>query len=107
MLWFSVWAVLVVGTLVGAFFLGRRLWRSGVALATELARAAATAQQLADKVDELQRTAAARDTGPTLLADVDTVRRHYDDVRAAARARRGERAARHRRTWASWGAYWR
>jgi hypothetical protein len=106
-LWFSVWAVLVVGTLVGAFFLGRRLWRSAVALAAELSRAAGTAQQLADRVEELRATAADRDTGPTLLADVATVRRRYDEVRAAARGRRGERAARHRRTWASWGAYWR
>ena len=107
MLWFSVWTVLGVGTLVGAFIVGRRLWRSGVALAAELARAAGVAQQLADRVEELRVAAEARDTGPALLADVETVRRRYDDVRAAARARRGERAARHRRTWASWGAYWR
>ncbi|MGY4642422.1 hypothetical protein [Cellulomonas sp. URHB0016] len=107
MLWFSVWTVLVVATLAGAFLLGRRLWRSGVALAAELTRAAAVAEQLADRVEQLRAGAGARETGPSLLADVETVRRRYDDLRAAAHARRGARAARHRRTWASWGAYWR
>ncbi|GIG20335.1 hypothetical protein Cch01nite_10590 [Cellulomonas chitinilytica] len=107
MLWFSVWTVLVVGTLTGAFFLGRRLWRSATALAAELGRAAGAAQELADRVEELRLAAEVRDTGPTVLADVVTVRRRYDAVRAAAHARRAERAERHGRTWASWGAYWR
>ena len=35
MLWTIVWVVLVVATVVGAFFLGRQLWRQGVALAHE------------------------------------------------------------------------
>ncbi|MBO9556163.1 hypothetical protein [Cellulomonas sp.] len=107
MLWFGVWTLLVVGTLVGAFFLGRRLWRSATAFAAELGRAAAAAQQLADRVEELRLAAEPRDTGTTLLADPAVVRLRYDAVRAARHARRAERVERHRRTWASWGAYWR
>ena len=85
MLWFSVWTVLVLATLGGAFLLGRRLWRSGVALATELGRAAEVAEQLAVRVDELQAAAAALrpDTGPNLFDD--PVR----DVRPPRRAARG------------------
>src|SRR5659263_373365 len=38
MLWFTVWSVLVVGTLVGAFFLGRSLYRAARDLLAELER---------------------------------------------------------------------
>ena len=49
MLWFSVWTVLVLATLVGAFLLGRSLWRSSVALLHELSRAADVTAQLAER----------------------------------------------------------
>ena len=39
MLWFTVWTVLVLGTLAGAFFLLRDLYRKGKALTVELGRA--------------------------------------------------------------------
>ena len=56
MLWFSVWFVLVVGTLVGAFVLGRRLWRSARGLLRELENASA----LLERLDALQEEAARR-----------------------------------------------
>lgn len=109
MLWFTVWTVLVVGTLVGAFFLGRRLWRSGVALGRELGVAAQTWDVLARRLDELRSLAEDRagETRPTVLADRDVLRERLDDVRAARDVRRFARAERHRRTWQGWRAYWR
>ena len=79
MLWFSVWTVLVLATLGGAFLLGRSLWRSAVALGRELSRAADVTAQLAERVDELQ----------------------------AAAGRRADREQRHVATRLRWQAYWR
>ncbi|WP_196250875.1 hypothetical protein [Cellulomonas sp. JZ18] len=62
MLWTVVWVVLVLATLVGAFLLGRRLWRSAVALGAELSRASETLAALSERVEELEAAArAARD----------------------------------------------
>lgn len=107
MLWFSVWTVLVLAALGGAFLLGRSLWRSGVALAHELARAAEVTAQLADRVEELQAAAGARDTGPTLFADRAVLRARLDALREAAAGRRAAREARHMTTRLRWQAYWR
>ena len=107
MLWFSVWTVLVLATLGGAFLLGRSLWRSAVALGRELSRAADVAAQLAERVDELQAAASRRDTGPTLFADRDVLRARLDGLREAAAGRRAEREERHVATRLRWQAYWR
>ena len=64
MLWFSVWTLLVIGTLVGAFFLGGHVYRSGRALITEAGRAAELAAVLADRVTELETTAQERPAHP-------------------------------------------
>ncbi|MBO3085588.1 hypothetical protein [Cellulomonas fengjieae] len=106
MLWFSVWTVLVLGTVGGAFLLGRRLWRSAVALGRELSRAADVTAELADKVDRLQAAAGPR-TGPTLFADRDVLRARWDAVREAAADRRVLRRERHVATRLRWTAYWR
>ena len=107
-LWFSVWTVLVLATLGGAFLLGRSLWRSAVALGHELSRAADVAAQLAERVDELQAAARRRrDTGPTLFADRAVLRARLDALREAAAGRRAEREQRHVATRLRWQAYWR
>lgn len=106
MLWFTVWTVLVLATLGGAFLLGRRLWRSAVALGRELSRAADVAAQLADRVDELQAAAETRETGPTLFADRDVLRARLAEVRAGAADRRVEREQRRAATRLRWRAYW-
>jgi hypothetical protein len=106
-LWFSVWTVLVLATLGGAFLLGRRLWRSVVALGHELARAADVTAQLAERVDELQAAAGGRDTGPTLFADRHVLRTRIAVLREAAAARRAEREQRHVATRLGWQAFWR
>ncbi|WP_028048380.1 hypothetical protein [Cellulomonas sp. URHD0024] len=109
MLWFSVWTLLVLATLAGAFFLGRRLWRSGVALGKELGRAAEVLGQLAVRVDELQRAAEALrpETGPTVLADPGEMYDRYAELRVAAAGRRVVRANRRAATRRAWKAYWR
>ena len=107
MLWFSVWTVLVLATLGGAFLLGRSLWRSVVALGHELARAAEVAGQLADRVDELQAAAGTPDTGPTLFADRDVLRARLHQLREAAAGRRVAREERHTATRLRWQAFWR
>jgi hypothetical protein len=107
-LWFTVWTVLVVGTLVGAFFLGRRLWRSGLALGRELARAGQAWEQLAARLAELQALAAENrvDTGPTVLAERGPLVERRAALREERAARRAERERRHWRTRQSWRAYW-
>ncbi|MDC7122709.1 hypothetical protein OMK64_14320 [Cellulomonas fimi] len=108
MLWFTVWTVLVVGTLAGAFVLGRRLWRSGLALGRELARAGQTWEQLSDRLAELQALAAENrvDTGPTVLAPRGPLRERRAVLREERHARRADRAEKHARTRQSWRAYW-
>jgi hypothetical protein len=108
-LWFSVWTVLVIAALVGAFFVARRLWRSGVALVTELGRAAEVVEQLATRVEELQAAAAALrpDTGPTVFADPGEMYDRYAELRVAAAGRRVGRANRRAATRRAWRAYWR
>lgn len=107
MIWWLTWSVLVVGTLVGAFFLGRSLWRRAVALGRELSRAGAVAGQLSDRVDELEAARAARTWVHPLLADEDDRagwRAGIAERRAARRARREAMfAAAHTR----WDALWR
>ena len=88
MLWFSVWTVLVLATLGGAFLLGRSLWRSAVGLGRELSRAAEVTAALADKVEQLNAAAGVPDTGATLFADRDVLRARRAELRGEAAVRR-------------------
>lgn len=110
MLWFSVWLVLVLLTLGGAFLLGRRLWRSAKALLAEVEAAAAVTERLAELQVELAERyptpASPRpdiDAGPGERARFQEVRdAHRWAVRRRRRARL-RRAARHWRTLGSPG----
>ena len=104
-LWFTVWTVLVLATLAGAFWLGRDLWRKGRALLAEVERAGAAFGALADRADAL---AAAAGTGPLthdLLTDPAEHHERLALLRAARDARRAERQLRHTRTFTRWQAY--
>lgn len=105
MLWFVVWTVLVVGTLVGAFFLGRNLWRKAAVLVTETGRAAAALGRLGDATAK----AADPDSDPPLRAqlfdDRAALRSRVDELRAARRERAERRAERHVATFARWRAF--
>lgn len=82
MLWFTVWSVLVLGTVVGGFFLLRHVYRSGTALLAEVERASELVDRLSDGAGErAEAVAAAHPVAPVDLRDP-----------AAARARRGAAA---------------
>ncbi len=108
-MWWALWTVLVVGTLVGAFYLGRSLWRRGVAFGREAARAAEVAGRLADRAQELAGQARERNPvpPPALGRDLADVRADLAAVQADRDRRKDERAARHRRTWERWLQVWR
>lgn len=105
MLWFTVWTVLVVGTLVGAFFLLRHLYRSGRGLVTELGRASEVLSEVADRAEQL--AAAAEQTRgpiPVDLTDPEPARARRAASAAATARRRAARADRHEQTYRRWRA---
>lgn len=111
MVWWVVWSVLVVGTLVGAFLLGRALWRKFRALVAELheasevlGRLAEHASTLAEQAQEAERAArAAREA--VLIPEPAEARDRWSALRAEARVRRDARRVRDRQTRESWRAY--
>jgi hypothetical protein len=106
MLWFTVWTLLVLGTLTGAFFLGRDLWRKATALGHELRRASDAVAQLSEKVAALaEATADVEQARATLFDDKEPLRERLTQVRRAGAARASVRAARHQETFARWRAY--
>ncbi|MCL3862802.1 hypothetical protein [Actinotalea sp. K2] len=106
MLWFTVWSVLVVGTLVGAFFLGRSLYRSGRELLRELERAAEVFEVATDRVEELTALAEARGAlAPVDLSDPEPARARRVAARAATARRRAARTSRHEATYRRWRSF--
>ncbi|NCT90719.1 hypothetical protein GXB85_07140 [Cellulomonas sp. APG4] len=105
MLWFTVWTVLVVGTLVGAFFLLRDLYRKARALLVELERAADVLGQVAERAEELAATLPLTSPAPVELADPGPARARRALARLATARRRAARAERHERTYARWRAF--
>lgn len=106
MLWFTVWTVLVVGTLVGAFFLGRYLYRSGRALLAELGRAADVVAAVAERAEELGEAAQARAAlAPVNLTDPEPARARRAVATIATERRRAARAARHEDAYRRWRAF--
>lgn len=61
MLWFAIWAVLVLAAVALFAALGRSLWRKGTALVRELGEAAEVLARAQAQVERLQRP----DTDPT------------------------------------------
>lgn len=105
-MWFWMWTLLIVGTLVGAFFLARSLWRSARGLLEELGRASARIGESSDRLQELsdraREAASTQHAGPSLFDDVTI---HYQRVNAQRTARAGRkeaRRARHVVTWQKW-----
>ncbi|MDM8083880.1 hypothetical protein QUV83_03750 [Cellulomonas cellasea] len=106
MLWFLVWTALILGALVGAFLLGRDLWRKGLALLRELGRAAEALSVLAERVEELSDAAAELSAvRPQLLDDPGEHRAAVDRLRAEREERSAARAERREATYARWRAY--
>ena len=105
MLWFTVWTVLVVGSLVGAFFLLRHLYRSGKALALEIGHASDAMAEVADRTAELTAAAEARAV-PALveLSDPEPARGRRAETLAVKARRHEARAVRHEETYRRWRA---
>jgi hypothetical protein len=103
-MWFIVWSVLVVGTLVGAFFLGRDLWRKARALLAQMSESAQVMDRFAQRADELTAVAAAAQpsTAPTLFDDPVVLHERVEELRAQRAARKVERRARNTATWDRW-----
>ncbi|MCO7271793.1 MULTISPECIES: hypothetical protein [Cellulosimicrobium] len=103
-MWFWVWTLLVVGTLVGAFFLARRLWRSVKGLGRELSRASQVAADMSARADELSRALeeAQPSTAPTLFDDPVVLQERVDLLRAERAERRVQRRRRDEQVWSRW-----
>jgi hypothetical protein len=77
-LWFLLWAVLVLGAAGVFFLLGRDLWRKGKALARELGTATDQLTALTDRLADLEaaqasgpdRVGNARNASPVQAGDV-------------------------------------
>lgn len=104
MLWFAVWFVLVVGTLVGAFFLARSLWRSAKALLAELERLGDVLDRLAERADALAATAGTT-PAPVVLDDPAPARARLAAAQLARAARRARRAERHEAAYRRWWSF--
>lgn len=106
MFWFLLWATLILATLIGAFFLGRNLWRRAKALLAEVERAAATLEQLQNRVEELTETleqaAAAAAAQRHELTDLAAARERVAEQKKRRATRRAERAASHDHTYSRW-----
>ena len=103
-MWFWIWTLLVVGTLVGAFYLARRLWRSVKGLGRELSRASQVAADLSARADELSRALeeAQPSTAPTLFDDPVVLQERVDLLRAERAERRVLRRRRDEQVWSRW-----
>jgi hypothetical protein len=103
-MWFWIWTALVVGTLVGALFLARHLWRSAKALGRELSRASRAAAEMSARADELSRQLAQAQpsTAPTLFDDPVVLQERVDVLRAERVERREERRRRDEQVWSRW-----
>jgi hypothetical protein len=103
-MWFTIWSVLVVGTLVGAFFLGRDLWRKAKALLRQMSESSQVMDRFARRTDELTAAAAAAQpsTAPTLFDDPVVLHERVEDLRAERAERRVLRRTRNKVTWDRW-----
>lgn len=92
MLWATVWILLAVGTLVGAFYLGRDVLRRGRRLLETLDEAGSVLEELDAKVTELDATRAAAEPyasdKASALARLAELREVREDRAVARRLRR-------------------
>ncbi|QTE27834.1 hypothetical protein [Pengzhenrongella sicca] len=105
MLWFTIWTLLVLGTLAGGFFLGRDLWRKGKALLAELGRAGELAEALSARADELAELAQTPAPGHDLFADRSGPLERLAVLRTERAGRREVRRLRNDRIVRGWRAY--
>lgn len=107
-MWWLLWTVLAIGTLVGAFFLGRWLWRKAVELGREAARASEALARLSERADELAEESRARHPvpPPALARDPAELRADLTAAQERRDQRKDQRTQRHRLTWDEWAQHW-
>jgi hypothetical protein len=103
-MWWAIWSTLVVGTLVGAFFLGRSLWRKGTALIRAAGDSAEAVGDASHRIADAVEHAAANppETGPTLFDDPTTLHERV----AVQRRARAARATTRRQRWHATSQGW-
>ena len=101
MLWAVVWILLGVGTLVGAFFLGRDLLRRGGRLLEALEEAGSVLEALDAKVSELD---AARAEAEPYAPDKESALARLAELREVREDRATARRLRREATIESWRA---
>jgi hypothetical protein len=102
-IWFSVWATLVVATLVGAALLGLSLWRKGKALLAQLQETNQVMEQLQSKIEALEAAREAAQGAPAPLLDLGFERDRWRTVRVANRGtRRARRDRRREQAYSRW-----
>lgn len=103
-MWVWLWVGLVVAAGVGAFFVGRSLWRSVKGLGREAARASDVLAQASARAQRVgaELAAAQPSTAPTLFDDPIELRGHLAGVRANGARLRAARRRRDALVWARW-----
>ncbi|MDR0483165.1 MAG: hypothetical protein LBH13_08470 [Cellulomonadaceae bacterium] len=91
-MWWLVWVVLVIGTLVGAFFLLRDLWRKAQRLARVAGESAETLGAVSARIQEAMDAAEQPDTSPVVFENVAILQRRVD-ARAHLKQHRKEAKA--------------
>lgn len=105
MLWFTVWTLLVLGTLVGAFLLGRDLYRKGRRLLTELGRASEVFAAIAARGEERAGQLVLTTPAPVDLTDPEPARARRVLAAQGTARRRAARQARHEAAYARWRSF--
>lgn len=103
MIWFSVWATLVVATLAGAALLVLSLWRKGKALLDQLHETNQVLARLQSTVAALEAARDADQAPPPPLLDHAFERDRWRTVRTANRqTRRARRDRRREQAYSRW-----
>ena len=102
-MWFWIWSALVVATLVGAFFLGRSLWRKVKVLLRALDGLSSAAADAPSRVEErIAATVATTPRSPDVFRDRNELLPLVAARRAARRERAASRRAQHAPRYAAW-----
>lgn len=104
MLWFTVWSVLVVGALVGAFFLLRHVYRSGKALLVALEELSGVLERLETRAEALAGTIGTV-PAPVELEDAGPARERMAAARLIRAGRLARRAERHEAAYRRWWSF--
>lgn len=105
MLWFTVWTLLVLGTLAGAFLLGRDLYRKGRRLLAELDRASQVLGQIAERGQERAAALDLTAPAPVDLTGPEPARARRALAAESTARRRSPRQARHEAVYARWRSF--